>query len=107
MENNNDMLDILLSAIGNTSEKDDKDKDNDKDNSSGFDFSGIDLDMIMKLGDIISGLNSTDKDTELLIALKPYLRDQNQAKIDTAIKLFRLISLIPVIKETGLFDNIF
>ncbi len=107
MENNNDMLDILLSAIGNTSEKDDKDKDNDKDNSSDFDFSGIDLDMIMKLGDIISGLNSTDKDTELLIALKPYLRDQNQAKIDTAIKLFRLISLIPVIKETGLFDNIF
>ena len=107
MENNNDMLDILLSAISSTSEKDDKDKDNDKDNSSGFDFSGIDLDMIMKLGDIISGLNSTDKDTELLIALKPYLRDQNQAKIDTAIKLFRLISLLPVMKETGLFDNLF
>lgn len=105
MENTNDMLDILLSAMGNTSEKSNGNEEEKEADS--FDFSGINLDMIMKLGDIMSGLNSTDKDTELLIALKPYLREKNQAKIDTAVKLFRLISLLPVIKETGLFDNLF
>lgn len=105
MENTNDMLDILLSAMGNTSEKSNGNKEEKE--SDGFDFSGIDLDMIMKLGEIMSGLNSTDKDTELLIALKPYLKEKNQAKIDTAVKLFRLISLLPMLKETGLFDNLF
>jgi hypothetical protein len=104
MENNNDMLNILLSAIGDKSESKKSEMENESEN---FDFSGIDLDMIMKLGDIISGLNTTDKDTELLIALKPYLKEKNQAKIDTAIKLFRLVSILPAIKETGLFDNLF
>lgn len=105
MENTNDMLDILLSAMGNTSEKSNGNEEEKE--SDSFDFSGIDLDMIMKLGEIMSGLNSTDKDTELLIALKPYLKEKNQAKIDTAVKLFRLISLLPMLKETGLFDNLF
>lgn len=105
MENDNDMLDILLSAIGNNSENNDKDNENNK--SDGIDFSGINIDMILKLGDIMSSLNSTDKDTELLLALKPYLREKNQTKIDTAIKLFRIISLLPALKDMGLFDNLF
>ena len=107
MENVNEMLEILLSTLGNTSESDDNSDGKEKKESDGFDFSGINIDMILKLGDIMSSLNSTDKDTELLLALKPYLKEKNQAKIDTAIKLFRLISLLPALKETGIFDNLF
>ena len=107
MENGNEMLDILLSALGNTSESDENSKNKEENESGGFDFSGINIDMILKLGDIISSLNSTDKDTELLMAIKPYLNEKNQAKMDTAIKLFRLISLLPALKETGIFDNLF
>ena len=107
MENGNEMLDILLSALGNTSESDEKSNNKEENESGGFDFSGINIDMILKLGDIISSLNSTDKDTELLMAIKPYLKEKNQAKMDTVIKLFRLISLLPALKETGIFDNLF
>ena len=107
MENGKEMLDILLSALGNTSESDEKNNNKEENKSGGFDFSGINIDMILKLGDIMSSLNSTDKDTELLMALKPYLKEKNQAKMDTAIKLFRLISLLPALKETGMFDNLF
>lgn len=107
MENGNEMLDILLSALGNTSESDENNKNKEENESSGFDFSGINIDMILKLGDIISSLNSADKDTELLMAIKPYLKEKNQAKMDTVIKLFRLISLLPALKETGIFDNLF
>ncbi|MBQ8931924.1 MAG: hypothetical protein IJ045_05780 [Ruminiclostridium sp.] len=107
MENGNEMLDILLSALGNAPESDENSKNKEENESSGFDFSGINIDMILKLGDIMSSLNSTDKDTELLMAIKPYLKEKNQAKMDTAIKLFRLISLLPALKETGIFDNLF
>ena len=107
MENGNEMLDILLSALGNTSESDEKCNNKEENESGGFDFSGINIDMILKLGDIMSSLNSTDKDTELLMAIKPYLKEKNQAKMDTVIKLFRLISLLPALKETGIFDNLF
>lgn len=107
MENTEDILNVLLSAMNNLSDKsdnEDEQKENTNDNSF---LGGIDLDMIMKIGDIMSRLDAKDKDTELLLALKPYLKEKNQAKIDTAVKLFKLITLLPILRETGLFDNMF
>lgn len=69
-------------------------------------FGGINIDMFMKIGEIMSKMSEQDKNTELLLALKPHLRDENQAKIDTAVKLFRLISLLPYLKDSGLFENL-
>ena len=60
----------------------------------------------MKIGEIMSKMSEQDKNTELLLALKPHLRDENQAKIDTAVTLFRLISLLPYLKDSGLFENL-
>ena len=61
-------------------------------------FGGINIDMFMK--------SEQDRNTGLLLALKPHLREENRAKIDTAVKLFRLISLLPYLKDSGLFDNL-
>ena len=107
MENNEDMLNILLSAMSNISDKDSEDKEQAENTDEESFFSGINLDMIMKIGDIMSKLNTKDKDTELLIALKPYLREENQKKIDSAVKLFRIITLLPLLRDTGLFENLF
>ncbi len=107
MENNEDMLNILLSAMGNISDKNSDDNKQTEDSGEESFFSGIDLDMIMKISDIMSKLNTNDKDTELLIALKPYLKEQNQKKIDSAVKLFKIISLLPLLRDTGLFENLF
>lgn len=76
------------------------------DNESDDIFGGINIDMFMKIGEIMSKMSEQDKNTELLLALKPHLRDENQAKIDTAVKLFRLISLLPYLKDSGLFENL-
>lgn len=103
MSDIDDLLNILLSSAGS---KEDSDKETDSNNSNDF-LGGIDIDMIMKLGDIMSKMNESDKNTDLLIALKPHLREENRAKIDTAVKLFRLISLLPHLKESGLFENLF
>ena len=42
---------------------------------------------------------------ELLLALKPLLREENRAKVDTAVKLLKLASLLPLLKDTGLFGK--
>ncbi len=105
----------MLKALVDTTDEKNKEKssydtsdDTEKTNESdGGLFDGIDVDMLLKIGDIISKLNESDKNTELLLAVKPHLRKENREKIDTAVKLFRIISVIPYLRESGLTDNLF
>ncbi len=69
-------------------------------------FGDIDLDTVMKLIDAFSRLNSSDKNTELLLALKPHLRSENQAKVDQAIRLMKLMSVLMLLRESGLADKL-
>ena len=106
MSDINDIFKALLSDDDGNSEN--KDEENNTVDESGDDiFGGINIDMILKIGEIMSKMNEQDKNTELLLALKPHLRDENRAKMDTAVKLFRLISLLPYLKDSGLFENLF
>ena len=106
MSDINDIFKALLSDDDGNSET--KDEENNAADESGDDiFGGINIDMILKIGEIMSKMNEQDKNTELLLALKPHLRDENRAKMDTAVKLFRLISLLPYLKDSGLFENLF
>lgn len=64
--------------------------------------SGEELQAIMS---IVSKLNGQkdDERTKLLNALKPYLSEQRQEKADNAIKILKLLELLPLIKDSGLF----
>ena len=109
-------IDEILKAVlsDNKNDKSTSDEAGQTDNEEKFTtdtdsddiFGGINIDMFMKIGEIMSKMSEQDKNTELLLALKPHLRDENQAKIDTAVKLFRLISLLPYLKDSGLFENL-
>ena len=59
------------------------------------------LDMLMKVG---SALNSRGEDerSRLLLALKPHLSGERQVKVDRAIKLLKLIEILPLLRESGL-----
>ena len=61
---------------------------------------------ITKLMAIFSALNSGEKDrrTDLLTALKPYLSKERGQKVDKAVKLLKIVSLLPVLKEQGLLE---
>lgn len=69
-------------------------------------FGDLDLETIMKLMEAFSRLNSGDKNTELLLALKPHLRDENRPKVDRAIKLMKLMTVLMLLRESGLTDKI-
>ena len=72
--------------------------------SGGFSLpDGIDP---MKIMSMISLLNNpkSDKRTGLLLALKPHLTEERQQRVDKAVKLLKIISVIPSLKEQGLLD---
>lgn len=66
---------------------------------------GLDLQALMGIGKMMEQVNKRDSNTELIRALKPLLRPERQKKADTAIKILRLLSLLPLLKESGLLDN--
>lgn len=66
---------------------------------------GIDMAKLLKLQAIIRQANKQDKNVDLLIALKPLLKEENQVKIDRLIKIFRLFAVYPALKESGLLGG--
>jgi hypothetical protein len=60
----------------------------------------------MKLMGIMSALNSNDNDNRagLLLALKPHLTIERQQRVDRAVKLLKIASLLPILKEQGILD---
>ena len=80
---------------------------NGSNNTSSHDnpFGEIDLDAILKISHLLQRLSCDDDNTKLLKALKPHLKDNK--KIDDAIKLLRLVSLLPELKQLGLFGGLF
>lgn len=46
---------------------------------------------------------ANDSRTNLLTALKPHLSEPRQEKVETAIKILKVLELLPLIKESGLF----
>lgn len=104
MAENDDFVSLLgqLFSAENSTEK-----EGGEDSSDSGIFGNIDPETILKLIDIFSKLNSPDKNTELLMALKPHLRTENQSKLQRAATLLKIISLLPLLKDLGNGDNIF
>lgn len=73
--------------------------------SSGSLFSGIDLSSIMKIQEIMGAVSGKDKNSELLLALKPHLSPEKQKKADKAIKLIKLLTIWNFIKDSGILKD--
>ena len=63
---------------------------------------------LMKVMSLVSKLNTQGDDsrTMLLSSLKPHLSEPKREKVDTAIKILRLLELLPLIKESGVLGGI-
>ena len=71
--------------------------------SGGFGVSGEELNRIMS---VFARLKTKEDDrrTALIAALRPNLSPQKQKKADTAIKLLKLIDMLPLLKDSGILD---
>ena len=68
-------------------------------------LAGLDIGMIMKIQQALSAYNQDDKNTVLLKSLKPHLRPERQNRVDEALKLMKLVSLLPLFVQSGLFGT--
>lgn len=62
-----------------------------------------------QLGKIISVMSRLKRDCDdnrakLLLALKPHLSAPRREKVDTAVKLLKIFDLLPLLKESGMFE---
>lgn len=66
---------------------------------------GLDMSMLMKLAPVISKLSekSDDKNSRLIMALKPHLKPENRHRADEAAHILKLISILPTLKDIDLF----
>ena len=68
----------------------------------------LDPGMLLKAAPLLSKLSSKDDpDTLLLTALRPYLRQERQKRLDTAQRLLKIGRMLPVLKESGLLNQLF
>ena len=68
------------------------------------DISADMLPAVMSFMPLISSLREEDDTTRLLRAIKPFLSEARQEKLEQAIKILRIIRLVPLLKNNGLLN---
>lgn len=61
------------------------------------------LGMMMKLAPLLGAMNEENNSTRLLHALRPFLSEKRQSRLDSTVRLLGLLRLLPMIREMGLF----
>ena len=64
------------------------------------------MNALAKVMQMMGSLNQRDRNVELLLALKPHFGEKRQKKVDDAIRIMQLIKMLPLLKETGIFDSL-
>ena len=90
------ILSSLSSTSSNSSESDTSSTSSDNSTPS------IDLETLLKMKTIMEKMNNNnDPRSNLLLSLKPYLKDSRKEKIDQYIKLFGMSKVLEVFNSTG------
>ena len=66
---------------------------------------GFDFGMLFKLQQLMQATAGEDKDAELLLALKPHLKEERQKKVDKAVKILKLLSIWSVLRDSGMLKD--
>ena len=100
--------DILRAMVGDDDDNDNApDTASDKDDGKGGLFGSLDPTMLLTMMSLFESLNKPDDGERLLLALKPLLREENQHKVDAAVKFMKIFALLPVLRESGMLGKLF
>lgn len=100
-----DGIEDLLRALSDDEDDEKADNKAGSGQSEGL-FSGLDPEMLLKMLSLFETLNQPDDNERFLLALKPLLREENRPKIDSALRLIKLFSLLPILRDSGLFEKL-
>ena len=96
-----EMKNILSSFSSNNSEKSSNSDKSKYDNSDSSNVN-IDFETIMKMKSMMEKLNNKDDPrANLLLSLKPYLKNSRKEKVDQYIKLFNMSKVLEAFGNSG------
>lgn len=61
---------------------------------------------LMKAAPLLSAANREDDAARLLSALRPLLNEARQKKLDEAGRILKMLRLLPLLRESGILQNI-
>lgn len=100
----NPQTEALFNALVPDEESDDEKKSqkNTQQNSS------LDFSMLLKLNQMMSGIKQTEDDdrSRLLSAIRPFLSEDKQDAVDSAIRILKLFSILKLARELDLFKDL-
>lgn len=105
MDNINDIISSLseedIASLRQTAESLFGITKEEKKQNTGFDFSGIDPQMIGKITRMMSLLNSSSSSPrcDLIRSLKPLLSQDKRKRADEAMQIMKLLDILPIIQE--------
>lgn len=102
-----ELAQMFMSETGSNKNASDENPQNTENSSDKIDglFSGFDFSKLMKLQEIMGAVSGNDKNSELILALKPHLSPEKQKKADKAIKILKLLTIWNIIKDSGLLKD--
>jgi hypothetical protein len=100
MIRNNDISDNIKDILNNFNKSNNSSSDSSNSDNNSFD---IDINTMLKLKQIMESLNSKKPDprTNLLLSLKPYLKERRKQKVDQYIKLFNIEKVLETFNSLG------
>ena len=100
MSEENNILETITSLLSiSDSHEEEKAVENQEENTD----NPIDIGMVLKLGSMFSEFNTEDERARLLRDLKPFLSSDKRDKIDSAIKILKLLKIAEKAKNENLF----
>lgn len=64
-----------------------------------------DMAAVARLLPLLSGVKKDDENTVLLKALRPYLQNERQQRLDETIKIMHMLQILPMLGGGGLFGG--
>lgn len=64
---------------------------------------GSEMETIARLMPLLSSMKGDDENTLLLKSLRPFLGAERQGRLEETIKILRLLKILPLLGEKGLF----
>lgn len=96
-----ELADMLKDETGDSSQDKNSDTASENDSSDGFDPA-----MLMSIMGAVSAAGGDDKNRSLILALKPYLSSERQARADKAVKFLKMYAVFNELKKSGMLSNL-
>ena len=101
-DNLKDIINTFSNSNTNNNNSNNSSSNTDSETSTSTDFD-IDINTILKFKQILDAMNSNKSDprSNLLLSLKPYLKDSRKQKVDQYIKIFNIEKAFETFNSLG------